>query len=84
MHRTKRAKIVGAVLDGPAGGLRHKLEVVASAPYRVTQCPEEPEDQADHERDYSDRPHNGDPRDEPDDQKDYAENDHGRASTAAG
>jgi len=41
---------------------RCKLEIVPSASYSVAQRAEEPEDQADHEHDYSNRPPNGDPR----------------------
>ena len=64
----------------PVSGLGRRLEVMPSAPHCMTQCPEEPEDQADYEHDHSDRPNNGDPCNEPNDQKEYAENDH-KAST---
>jgi hypothetical protein len=53
-----------------------------SSEYGMTERPEDPEHQADHEHDHSDCPDNWDSRHEPDDEKKYAENNHGTSSDA--
>src|ERR1035441_3683979 len=53
----------------PASGLHRRLEVVPPASYGVAHCPEEPENQSNHQDDRSDRPNNGDSREKTDDEE---------------
>jgi hypothetical protein len=58
------------------------LEVVPPSAYRVADCAEQPEHQANHENDYAERPDDGYPSQEPDDEKKNAEDNHEASETA--